>query len=466
MSFDQKEPKALWSGRLSAEVDDLVLRYTRSLHVDRRLALYDLKGSEAHVRMLCRQGLLTREERNRILEGLREILAELETGSFPFREELEDIHMNVEQRLGEKIGGVAGKLHTGRSRNDQVSTDMRLFCLDSARRWSQALRKIISEIADRAEEYRSGLFPAWTHLQAAQPLSWGHYLLAFAEMFARDVERLDSYSRRHSVSPLGAGALSGSSLPLDPESTGKELGFSRSFGNSYDVAGDRDMVLELLQTAEQMMLHMSRLAEDFIYLASTPVSWIEIPDSLCTGSSMMPQKKNPDLLELLRGKTAMVLGQAHGMAVLLKGLPSSYHRDLQQDKEHLFPVVDILEDSLLVVSTLISRFLVREEKAAGALREGFLMATELAEYLVNRGVPFREAHNRVGALVRRCTEGNRRLEDLSLEEIQEVIPEAGADVQEVLQPDSVLVRRRHKGSTGLESIDLQLSRWHEWLGEE
>jgi len=455
--------KTLWSGRFKSGVHPVVQRYTRSLHIDRRLADQDLRGSRAHVRMLSAQGIISADDRDQILQGLDQIEKELTDGTFQFRDELEDIHMNIEQRLRELVGEAGEKLHTGRSRNDQVALDVRLFCLETAESWQEAIRTALELLVTRAGSLKTELFPAWTHLQAAQPLSWAHYLLAFSEMLKRDHDRLESFATRYSVSPLGAGALSGSSLPLDPARTASELGFRESFANSYDVVGDRDVILELLQIATQLMIHLSRLAEDFVYLSSTPVGWIDLPDSLCTGSSMMPQKKNPDLLELLRGKSASVIGHSTALAVLLKGLPSSYNRDLQQDKEHLFPAVDIVTDSLEVLAVLLDGFGIRQERVEGAMGQGFLMATELAEYLVAKGMPFRSAHRKVGELVAYCVGKGLPLARLTKESVRELIPECGDDVSEVFNPASVLNRRTHRGSTGLASIEGQLKNWKEWF---
>ena len=302
-----------------------------------------------------------------------------------------------------------------------------------------------------------------THLQSAQPISWGHYLLAFAEMFKRDFRRLYAYRELHSVCPLGAGALAGSTLPLDPAATARALDFDTAFSNSYDVVGDRDFILELLQIGVQIMLHVSRLAEDFIYLSSTPVGWIDLPEALCTGSSMMPQKKNPDVLELARGKTASVAGYAFGMTTLLKGLPSSYNRDLQQDKEQIFGAVSIVADTLAILPAVVDGFTVRAERVQAALREGFLMATDLAEYLVGRGVPFRAAHAQVGKLVAYCVERDTRLDDLSLDVIRQFAPEAGEDVLETVRVEESLQRRAHRGGTGLASVEDQLAEWDAWL---
>lgn len=467
----EKEEKAgkagpLWAGRLEGKLDPLVGSYARSLEWDRRLAFYDLQGSRAHASMLAEQGILSPEDRDRILQGLDQIEEELRSGSFPFREELEDIHMNIEQRLQELVGEAGSRLHTGRSRNDQVALDLKLYCHDLAGRWQRSLLEVQKTLLHRAQDLKTELFPGWTHLQAAQPLSWAHYLLAFAEMLRRDFLRLQDWRKRHSLSPLGAGALAGSTLPLDPERTARSLGFSGSFLNSYDVAGDRDFILELLQAASQVMLHLSRLAEDFVYLSSTPVGWIELPDRLCTGSSMMPQKKNPDILELMRGKTASVLGHTHALAVLLKGLPTSYHRDLQQDKEHLFAVSDTVSASLELLPVLLSGFQVRSQRVEKALQEGFLMATDLAEYLVRRGVPFREAHRQVGSLVAHCVRENCFLHELSLKTLRRHAPACQEDVLAVLQPSSVLQSRRHRGATGVVPVEEQITFWKGWIDRE
>jgi argininosuccinate lyase len=455
----KKESSKPWGGRFTSELDPLVRDYTVSLHLDRRLALHDIAGSRAHAGMLAEQGILDPEDRDRILQALHQVEEEILTGTFPYRDDLEDIHMNIEKRLQELAGEAGARVHTGRSRNDQVALDLKLFCLELSGQWGRWLKEIQSVLVDRADELKADLLPGWTHLQAAQPISWGHYLLAFCEMFERDRRRLDYYRDLHSVSPLGAGALAGSTLPLDPEGTSRALGFSAVFGNSYDVVGDRDFILELLQIASQIMLHVSRLAEDFVYLSSTPVGWIDLPDELCTGSSMMPQKKNPDVLELARGKTALVLGHAAGMAILLKGLPTSYNRDLQQDKEHLFGAADTVTPTLQLLPRVLAGFGVRLDRIERALQEGFLMATDVAEFLVTRGVPFRAAHERVGKLVAHCLGRQVRLDQLSEEELADFLPELDEQARDILKPGGALSRRHHAGSTGIRSVENQIAAW-------
>jgi len=402
----------LWGGRFGQDLDDKVLRYTQSLHLDRRLAEFDLMGSRAHVRMLGEQRILDAAVVEKILKGLDRVEKEIRSGTFPFREELEDIHMNIEKRLIELVGEVGACLHSGRSRNDQVAVDLRLYCLHRSRTWCGLLLDLIDKFVAKAESLLTELFPGWTHMQSAQPISWAHYLLAFVEMFHRDYLRLVHFDRLHSV---------------------------------------------------VIMIHLSRLAEDFVYMTSTPVSWVALPDAFCTGSSMMPQKKNPDVFELIRGKTASVIGHNNAVQVLLKGLPSSYQRDLQEDKTHLFPVVDIVESTLEIVAFMIGGFQVRTEKTSEALKEGFLLATDLAEYLVGFGVPFRTAHEKVGRLVRHCLESGLRFEDLSLEQIQAAIPEAGPEVLEVIDLRNYLSRRKFAGSCGEDPIRRRIDYWKEWI---
>lgn len=454
---------ALWEGRLS-DTDPLVRKFTSSIETDRKLAFFDIQGSRAHVRMLHLCGYLDREEARSVEAGLDVIEEEVRDGSFTFREELEDIHMNVEARLVEIAGEAGEKLHTARSRNDQVQLDSRLYMLESARKWQGLLKSLIEVLVTRADFCQEDLFPAWTHLQAAQPMSWAHYFMGLAEMLFRDHARLGSFSELHNYSPLGAGALSGTSLATDPQFTASELGFSRLFSNSYDQVGERDAFLEMMQVATQIMIHLSRFSEDWIYMSSTPVGWIELPDQVCTGSSMMPQKKNPDLLELTRGKAATVIGHASAAAVLLKGLPTSYHRDLQQDKIHLFDVDEIVEDSLRVMILAAEGLQLDTARARKALERGFMMATELAEYFVSIGIPFRRAHNLTGQLVRHALEHSISLEEIPLEVIRKLVPECGPEVSRRLTPEVVL-ERSAPGSTGLHSIRNQLEEWKKRLDE-
>lgn len=454
--------KPLWSGRLKGPGRS-VLQYTESLSRDRQLALYDLRGTRAHVRMLRDQGILKTDLAARIEVGLDRIEREIRLNEFPWRQELEDVHMNIEQRLQELIGEEGKWVHTGRSRNDQVSLDMRLYCLDLARAWKDALLALASRFLERAPALTRESLPGWTHLQAAQPISWAHYLLSFVSMLSRDERRLTDYARANRISPLGAGALAGSTLPLHPEATARHLGLDEAFQNSYDVAGDRDFVLELLQVGVQIMLHLSRLASDLIYMSSTPVGWIELPDAVCTGSSMMPQKKNPDVLELLRGKTASVIAHCQGLSTLLQGLPTSYHRDLQQDKEHLLACAEHIEPSLELAAIIVEGFQIRSEVVAEDLKKGFTVATDLAEWLTARGTPFREAHGIVARLVARAVEENLELSDLPEEEVAELLGGLKPGERPPLTVLRALDRKEHAGSTGPKPVKEQLRYWRRWL---
>ncbi len=465
MKNGKKQDAPLWGGRFDESVETAVIDYTTSLQVDQRLAFQDIRGTRAHVQMLADRGILPAADLDAILKGLARIQEELEDGTFPLRPELEDIHMNIESRLTELAGPPGERVHSGRSRNDQVAVDVKLYCRETANRWQQLLVELQEAFLARSCELTEELFPAWTHMQVAQPISWAHYLLSFGAMFGRDFERLDGYRKRHATSPLGAGALAGSTLPIDPAATARALGFERSFLNSYDIAGDRDFVLELLQIASQLMLHVSRLAEDMIYLSSSAVGWVELPQSLCTGSSMMPQKQNPDILELARGRTASVLGHTQAVSTLLKGLPTSYHRDLQEDKPHLFSVVDIVKSTLGILPRVIEGFSLLPARYKHLLEDGFLAATDLAEYLVEKGVPFREAHRRVGELVSHCESVGSSLRQLSLEDLQEWSPECTEEALARLDPESSLRTRNHAGATGVSPVEQQIEHWQSWLSQ-
>lgn len=456
--------RTLWSGRLT-ETDPLVSRYTCSVGLDRKLAIYDIRGSRAHVAMLRRSDLLTGQEAGVILEGLDRIEAEIKDGTFNYREELEDIHMNIESRLMELVGEAGGKLHTARSRNDQVQLDSRLYMLDAALLWQDLIIQLIRTLIRKAEAHQEDLFPAWTHMQSAQPMSWGHYFLGLSEMLYRDYCRLDSFSELHDYSPLGAGALSGTSLRTDPEFTANELGFSRPFSNSYDVVGERDAVLEILQIATQIMIHLSRFSEDWIYMSSTAVNWINLPDEVCTGSSMMPQKKNPDMLELMRGKTGSVCGSLMAMLMMLKAQPSTYNRDMQEDKLHIFNAADTVRACLDMAAAIVSNTEFQTEHIAAGLDKGFLDATSLAEYLVKKGVPFRQAHGVVGGLVAKCEEHGKQLGQLSIDEFTAACDAIEQDVYDSLGAANVVRQYASEGAGGTKQVEVQLAYWKDRLGK-
>lgn len=458
-----RTPARASRARLSRPMAQSVRDYTASISYDKRLAPYDVAGSIAHTMMLAKQGIISRSEGRQIVAGLRRIADEIGRGIFYFRDEYEDVHLNVETRLIEIVGDVGGKLHTARSRNDQIALDMRLFTKDAIKDAINGLNDLRGRILDKAEAHINVVMPGYTHMQRGQPILLAHHLLAYSEMFERDSERFRDALRRTDVMPLGSGALAGAPYPLDRPYVARRLGFSKLSNNSMDAVSDRDFVIEYHAAASLAMMHLSRLAEELILWSTQEFGFVTLDDAYATGSSMMPQKKNPDLLELCRGKTATVLGHASAMAILLKGLPSSYNRDLQQDKEHLFPAVDTVGETLGILTLVASRMRVVSSRIGPALERGFLTATDLAEHLVSLGVPFRTAHEQVGRLVAYCVKHNRTLRQLSLREIRKLAPRCGSEVQSVLKPEGALDQKFHSGSTGLASIRQQIARWEDRL---
>lgn len=431
----------LWGGRFEEDIDQHVLDFTSSISYDRRLALYDIEGSRVHTRMLVKQSLISEDEGEAILQGLEEIRREIEEGNFTFQEDLEDIHLTIETSLIERIGAVGGKLHTGRSRNDQVNLDMRLFLRHESREIANLLLNLLSTLVTKSQENIEVILPGYTHLQRAQPVRLSHHFLAYYEMFKRDLERLHDSRKRIEIMPLGSAALAASPLPLDREWVAEELGFKEISKNSMDVVSDRDFILEFLSFAAITGQHMSRLAEDLILWSSKEFSFIEIHDSFCTGSSIMPQKKNPDVLELLRGKTGRLYGNLFTLLTVMKGLPLTYNRDLQEDKEALFDTVDTLKPLLLLAASLLQRIEVKREKMREACNEGFLQATDVADYLVRKGLPFREAHTLVGRIVLYALKEKKDLLDLTLNEWKEFSSLFTSDIEELLDLEKSVDRR-------------------------
>ena len=415
-------------GRFHKAADKLVADYTSSLPFDRRLYRYDILGSLAHVKMLARQGIVSEEEAETIAGGLGSILEEMEQGSFPFREELEDIHMSIEARLLEKVGEVGGKLHTARSRNDQVALDLRLFLRDAIGDTITRLRGFQEALISLAEANKEVVIPGYTHLQPAQPVFLAHHFLAYFEMLERDVARFGDCLKRTDVMPLGSGALAGVAYNIDRDFLARELGFSQVSQNSLDAVSDRDFVLEYEAAASVCMMHLSRLAEELILWSSAEFGFIELDEAYATGSSIMPQKKNPDVAELARGKTGRVYGALAAMLATMKGLPLAYNRDLQEDKEGLFDTADTLLATLEVFAGMISTIRVKAENTRRAIERGYLLATDLADYLVRKGEVFRNAHTEVGKLVSYAEEQGRSLADLSLAEYQRFSPLFGEDI--------------------------------------
>jgi argininosuccinate lyase len=453
-----RSSRKLWGGRFVEATAASVERFTASVHYDARLYRQDITGSRAHARMLVRQGLITPEEGEVIDQGLASILAEIEAGTFVFRPELEDIHMNIEKALTERIGAAGEKLHTGRSRNDQVSLDLRLYLREEGEGLRTLLARVQAGFANLARKYLGTVMPGYTHLQRAQPVLLSHHLLAYVEMFARDRDRLQDCLRRLNVLPLGAAALAGTGLPIDREFVAAELGFPAITANSMDTTGDRDFALEFLFCCTVIQVHLSRLAEELVLWASKEFDFIEIGDRYCTGSSIMPQKKNPDIPELIRGKAGRVTGALMGLLMTVKGLPLTYNRDLQEDKEPVFDALDTVRASLAITAELLGNLTFKTERLRAATRGGFMTATDLADYLVKKNMPFRQAHGVVGRIVAHCQARGVELEDLPLAELREFSELIGADVLEVLSVDGSVNSRISAGGTARERVEEALTR--------
>jgi len=439
--------KKAWGGRFEGETHGQVEAFTASIHFDRRLAAHDIAGSIAHARMLGKCGILGKGEVDAIVAGLEEIRGEIERGELHTDPALEDIHTHIEQRLRDKIGEPAGKLHTARSRNDQVALDLRLFLREAIGQIRDRIRRLQDELVAKAEVHLGTIMPGYTHLQRAQPILLAHHLLAYFEMFQRDRDRFADCLIRVNVLPLGAGALAGTTLPIDRAYVAKLLEFPKIAGNSEDAVADRDFAVECLACCAILAMHISRLAEELTLWASAEFGFIELPDAFATGSSMMPQKKNPDVAELARGKTGRVYGALLALLTILKGLPLSYNRDLQEDKEPLFDAVDTVRQTLDVLPPMLKAIKFRPERMRAAAADGFLNATDMAEYLVTKGIPFREAHETVGRIVRECLESGQRLEDVPLARLRHFSRAFEPDVSKYIRLEACVERRRSTGGT-------------------
>ncbi len=441
-----------WGGRFAEETHGLVEELTASIEYDRTLYAWDIMGSKAHATMLASCGLLTGAEADAILEGLTEIQREIESGAFIFRTRLEDIHTHIEHRLIEKIGEPGRKLHTARSRNDQVATDVRLFLRQEVDDILHLLHTLQGTFVELAERYQHTLFPGYTHLQRAQPVLLGHHFLAYYEMLQRDKERLTECRARVNVLPLGAAALAGTSHPIDRALVARELGFERVAANSLDAVSDRDFVIEFSAFASIVMMHLSRLCEELVLWSSSEFGFIELSDSFCTGSSIMPQKKNPDVAELIRGKVGRVYGHLITLLTIMKSLPLAYNRDMQEDKEPLFDTVATLKISLRVLSVMLQEMRVHSDVIAQSFEHGFMTATEIADYLVRRDVPFRTAHKIVGELVRYCLDGGKTLGMLTLEEYQQFSDCFDADILDTVRPQHAVDSKTSIGGTATQNV--------------
>jgi argininosuccinate lyase len=446
----------LWGGRFTDRPDDQMRRFGDSIDFDIRLWEADIAASLAYAKALARAGVIDEDDRYALLEGLARVRTELADGEFAVQPDDEDIHTAIERRLGELVGRVAGKLHTGRSRNDQVATDTRLYVRDQIAQLRQHLARLQRAIVDKAKVHIELLMPGYTHLQPAQPVRFSHWLLSFFWMLQRDRDRLDGLVRRVNVLPLGAGALSGNPLGIDQSYLARELGFSAIALNSMDVVGDRDYLVEFLSWASLTQIHLSRLAEDLILYSSHEFGFVEISEAYATGSSLMPQKKNADSLELIRGKTGRVVGGLVGMLMVLKGLPTTYDKDLQEDKEALFDVIDTLSMTLPVAAGVIETLAVHPERMQAALTDEML-ATELADYLVMKGIPFREAHHLVGQVVQKALAQGIGLRDLLLSDYQDVSKMFRRDVMTWLNFERAVERRDSIGGTARASVETQLA---------
>jgi argininosuccinate lyase len=453
-----------WGGRFGGETEKTVEEFTSSLDFDRRLYRQDIAGSMAHARMMARQEIITPAETDEIVQALEEIRGEIEAGEFVFDPALEDIHMAIEARLTAKIGETGRKLHTARSRNDQVALDVRLYLAEAVETLLASLVDLRRAGAILARRYFGVIMPGYTHLQRAQPMLFSHHWLAYDEMWRRDQARLTESLARIKVSPLGAAALAGTPFPVDPHYVAEQVGFPEVFRNSLDAVSDRDFVLEFLAHAAVIMVHLSRLAEELVLWSSSEFGFVILPDAYATGSSIMPQKKNPDVPELIRGKSGRVAGHLMSLLMTMKALPLAYNRDLQEDKEPLFDTVDTVQAAVQLMAGLLSALEIRPERLAAALKGGFLTATDMADYLVGQGVPFRTAHAQVGRLVRYAEFQGKELWELSLDEIQRVASQAGPDLFDWLKVENSVARRRSPGGTAPERVKEALERVEQELG--
>lgn len=448
----------LWGGRFNQPTDAFVQEFTASVQFDQRLYAYDIQGSVAHATMLAKVGVLTDDEAKTIIDGLADVKTEIEQGKFEWSIALEDVHMNIERRLTDLIGDVGKKLHTGRSRNDQVATDIRLFLREEIDQIKSELERLITGLINLAEREADTVMPGFTHLQTAQPVTFGHHMMAWVEMLFRDRDRLTDCQKRVNVMPLGAAALAGTSYPIDRNLTAELLGFEGIAENSLDAVSDRDFAIEFSACASLIMTHLSRFSEELVLWCSQQFSFVAIGDAFCTGSSIMPQKKNPDVPELVRGKTGRVNGNLISLLTLMKGQPLAYNKDNQEDKEPLFDSVDTVRGSLKAFADMSAVITVNAENMRAAASKGFATATDLADYLVRKGIAFRDAHEVVGNAVATAEKQGKDIAELSLEELQSFSSEIGSDVYDVLTLEGALAARDHIGGTAPAQVRAAIKR--------
>lgn len=450
--------KKLWGGRFTKSAEEWVDEFGASISFDQEFVLEDIAGSIAHVTMLAKTGILTSEEADQIKKGLETLKEQAINGELEFSVKLEDIHLNLESKLTDLIGPVGGKLHTGRSRNDQVATDMHLYLSKQVAIVIELIKELQQALVDQAEQHVETIMPGYTHLQRAQPISFAHHLMAYFWMLERDKQRFTESFKRINISPLGAGALAGTTFPIDRYYSAELLGFDGIYENSMDAVSDRDFILEFLSNSSMLMMHLSRFSEEIILWSSQEFRFIELDDSFSTGSSIMPQKKNPDMAELIRGKTGRVYGNLFGLLTVLKGLPLAYNKDMQEDKEGMLDTVKTLTGSLKIFAGMINTMKVHTGQMEQATKQDFSNATELADYLSSKGMPFREAHEVVGKLVLQCVQKNCYLTDLSIEEFKESSQLFAEDIYVVLAPETAVSRRNSAGGTGFAQINAAIEK--------
>lgn len=455
--------KKPWGGRFSKGTSKAVEEFTESISYDKRLFAEDIEGSIAHVSMLKKQNIISAKDADEIIKGLKQTKKEIEKGDFTFKSEYEDIHMAIESRLKELIGNTAGKLHTARSRNDQVATDIKLYLKKETLYIFSLLEKLQDVFVNKAKKYLDTPIPGYTHLQRAQPVFLSHYLLAFVEMWERDKNRLVDCYKRMDYLPLGSGAMSGTTFPLDRDYVAKLLNFSNITQNSMDAVSDRDFIIEFLSSVSILMMHLSRLCEDMIIWNSYEFRFVILPDEFCTGSSIMPQKKNPDVLEIVRGKTGRVYGALLTLLTIMKGLPLTYNRDMQEDKEPLFDAIDTVSNSLKTLILMFEKVEFNLERLTNEAKSGFILATEIADYLAKKGVPFRDAHEITGKVVAHCEKLGKDLSDLTLNDFKAFSSSFEDDIFDATDLKNAISSRNVKGGTGIKSVKEQIKKWEKYL---
>ena len=456
----------LWGGRFTKETDKLVYAFNASVSFDKRLYRQDITGSMAHARMLCKQGIINETDEKMILDGLKSILEDIESGNVDITDDYEDIHSFVETQLINRIGDAGKKLHTGRSRNDQVALDMRMYTRDEVNATSELVYSLLERLLKLMDEHITTYMPGFTHLQKAQPVTLAHHLGAYFEMFKRDLLRLEDIYERMNYCPLGAGALAGTTYPLDREYTAKQLDFYGPTLNSMDSVSDRDYLIEYLSCASMIMMHLSRFCEEMIIWNSNEYRYIEIDDSYSTGSSIMPQKKNPDIAELIRGKTGRVYGALVSLLTVMKGIPLAYNKDMQEDKEQVFDAIDTVKGCLELFTGMISTVSFNKEIMAASAMKGFTNATDAADYLVLKGVPFRDAHGIIGKLVLYCIEKDKSIDELTIKELQDICPDFDEDIYEAVSLKSCVEKRLTIGAPGQKAMEEVININREFLKEK